>query len=141
MADGTGLAEKMSGLNVMKGASSGESFRFSSEPTPKEAPYTMLHAGLDLSRKRLDVCVLDEVGKWVTTTLCPPDADGLRHLVEEVQALGPALVDLPGWSHYWRKVVQCSWRNSAHDGPMLVAGDSRSGVTLRDLIEREGEGS
>jgi transposase len=48
----------------------------------------MLHAGLDLSRKRLDVCVLDDAGDKVATTLCPPDADGLRHLVEEVGALG-----------------------------------------------------
>ena len=48
----------------------------------------MLHAGLDLSRKRLDVCVLDVVGERVITTTCPPDADGLRHLVEEVRALG-----------------------------------------------------
>ena len=52
----------------------------------REAPYTMLHAGLDLSRKRLDVCILDDHGEEVATTLCPPDADGLRHLVEEVWA-------------------------------------------------------
>jgi len=48
----------------------------------------MLHAGLDLSRKRLDVCVLDHAGERVAVTLCPPDADGLRHLVREVNALG-----------------------------------------------------
>jgi transposase len=48
----------------------------------------MLHAGLDLSRKRLDVCVLDDRGERLATTLCPPDADGLRHLVAEVHDLG-----------------------------------------------------
>ena len=48
----------------------------------------MLHAGLDLSRKRLDVCVLAEDGTRLATTLCPPDADGLRHLVKEVRELG-----------------------------------------------------
>jgi len=48
----------------------------------------MLHAGLDLSRKRLDVCVLANDGTRLATTLCPPDADGLRHLVREVADLG-----------------------------------------------------
>jgi len=48
----------------------------------------MLHAGLDLSRKRLDVCVLADDGTRLATTLCPPDADGLRHLVKEVRELG-----------------------------------------------------
>jgi transposase len=48
----------------------------------------MLHAGLDLSRRRLDVCVLNDAGERVATTLCPPDADGLRHLVAEIRALG-----------------------------------------------------
>ena len=42
---------------------------------------TILHAGLDLSRRRLDVCVLDEAGSRLIVTQCPPDADGLRHLV------------------------------------------------------------
>ena len=45
---------------------------------------TILHAGLDLSRRRLDVCVLDEAGCRLVVTECPPDADGLRRLVDEV---------------------------------------------------------
>jgi hypothetical protein len=48
----------------------------------------MLHAGFDLSRKRLDVCVLADDGTRLATTLCPPDADGLWHLVREVRELG-----------------------------------------------------
>ena len=40
----------------------------------------MLHAGLDLSRRRLDVCLLDEAGELVAQTAAPPDADGLSHL-------------------------------------------------------------
>lgn len=48
----------------------------------------MLHAGLDLSRKRLDVCVLDEHGERVIVTAASPDADGLRHLVGEISAFG-----------------------------------------------------
>ena len=40
----------------------------------------MLHAGLDLSRRRLDVCLLDDAGELVVETAAAPDADGLRHL-------------------------------------------------------------
>ena len=40
----------------------------------------MLHAGLDLSRHRLDVCLLDAQGSTVQVTTAPPDADGLRGL-------------------------------------------------------------
>src|SRR4051812_42233036 len=44
----------------------------------------MLHAGLDLSRARLDVCLVDDVGEVVAQTAAPPDADGLRHLVDRL---------------------------------------------------------
>ena len=38
----------------------------------------MLHVGLDLSRRRLDICVLDGHGELVAETAVPADADGLR---------------------------------------------------------------
>ena len=40
----------------------------------------MLHAGLDLSRRRLDVCLLGDGGEVVAETAVPADADGLRGL-------------------------------------------------------------
>jgi transposase len=40
----------------------------------------MFYAGLDLSRKRLDVHVLDEAGEAVAERAIGPDADGLRSL-------------------------------------------------------------
>ncbi len=40
----------------------------------------MLHAGLDLSRKRIDVCLLSDQGELAV----PPDLDGLRGLVRRV---------------------------------------------------------
>jgi len=40
----------------------------------------MFYAGLDLSRKRLDVHVLDETGETVAVRAIGPDADGLRSL-------------------------------------------------------------
>ena len=44
----------------------------------------MLHAGLDLSRRRLDVCLLDERGRLVAETAAPPDADGLHGLARRL---------------------------------------------------------
>ena len=46
----------------------------------------MLHAGLDLSRRRLDVCLLNDAGEVLAQTAASPDADGLRHLVGRVKA-------------------------------------------------------
>ena len=48
----------------------------------------MLHAGLDLSRHRLDVCRLDAQGSTVQVTTAPPDADGLRGLARQTAAHG-----------------------------------------------------
>jgi transposase len=44
----------------------------------------MLHAGLDLSRHRLDVHVMSEDGSTLKVTTAPPDRDGLRSLVGQV---------------------------------------------------------
>jgi transposase len=48
----------------------------------------MLHAGLDLSRRRVDVHVLNEAGKTLVVDAFPPDADGLAHLVRHVASFG-----------------------------------------------------
>ena len=47
----------------------------------------MLHAGLDLSRRRLDVCLVDDAGELVEHTAAPPDADGLRHLAGRLRGV------------------------------------------------------
>jgi hypothetical protein len=43
-----------------------------------------LHAGLDLSRRRLDYCLLDEAGAAVEAAAVSPDADRLRGFVRRV---------------------------------------------------------
>jgi transposase len=48
----------------------------------------MLYAGLDLSRTRLDVCLLDKDGRTVEITEAPPDADGLRSLASRIDRHG-----------------------------------------------------
>jgi transposase len=47
----------------------------------------MLYAGLDLSRKRLDVCLLDQSGERVWVGAAPPDRDGLGGLARRVGEL------------------------------------------------------
>jgi len=44
----------------------------------------MLYVGLDLSRQRLDVHVLDEAGRTVEVSAVRPDADALRTLAGRV---------------------------------------------------------
>ena len=48
----------------------------------------MLHAGLDLSRTRLDVCLLDEGASSSSEFAAPPDGDGLRGLPARVAPSG-----------------------------------------------------
>ena len=52
----------------------------------------MLYAGLDLSRQRLDVHLMDEAGEPVQVTTAPPDADGLRGRARQVGGLGQPVV-------------------------------------------------
>jgi transposase len=54
----------------------------------------MLHVGLDLSRRRLDVCVLGPDGSRLAVTTAAPDRDGLRLLVDRLardHGSGPVL--------------------------------------------------
>src|SRR5213079_352034 len=51
-------------------------------------PVSMLYAGLDLSRKRLDFHLLDGDGGMVEVGAAPPDADGLRGLTQRLERHG-----------------------------------------------------
>ena len=49
----------------------------------------MLHAGLDLSRRKLDVCLLSDHGEHLDQLVVPPDVESLRRLarrIDEVHA-------------------------------------------------------
>ena len=48
----------------------------------------MMHAGLDLSRKKIDVCLLSDEGEVAGEFAVPADADGLRGLNRRVMDLG-----------------------------------------------------
>ena len=51
----------------------------------------MLHAGLDLSRRKIDVCLMSGGGEIVDEWASPPDADGLRGLAARAAMWGPAV--------------------------------------------------
>ena len=48
----------------------------------------MLYAGLDLSRQKLDVHILDETGRTVELLAVRPDVDALPTLVERIGRYG-----------------------------------------------------
>src|SRR4249920_1998236 len=83
-----GAASRLSvtvALNVMKGGLLGATLRRATEGASGRRPtHMMLHAGLDLSRKRLDYCLLDEQGQRVEVGAASPDADGLVGLARRV---------------------------------------------------------
>jgi transposase len=73
----------------------------------------MLHAGLDLSRKKLDVCLLCGRGEHLDQLAVPPDVDSLRRLVGRVDEL--------------------------HGAPVSAVVESMTGARLvHDTLEQEG---
>src|SRR5512147_2018895 len=67
-------------------ASFGDTLRLSPRRSDlKGGPRSMLHAGLDLSRKKLDVCLLSEAGEHLDQLATPPDADSLRRLARRIE--------------------------------------------------------
>lgn len=45
----------------------------------------MLHAGLDLSRRKLDVCLLSDRGEHLDQLAVPPDVDSLGRLARRIE--------------------------------------------------------
>ena len=45
----------------------------------------MLHAGLDLSRRKLDVCLLSDEGEHLDQLAVPPDVDSLKTLARRIE--------------------------------------------------------
>jgi transposase len=52
----------------------------------------MLYAGLDLSRQRVEVHLMNQAGEPIQVTVAPPDADGLRGLARQVSGFGEPVV-------------------------------------------------
>jgi hypothetical protein len=56
---------------------------FTEKRAPRR-PAHMLHAGLDLSRKKLDVCLLSGRGEHLDQLAVPPEVDSLRRLARGI---------------------------------------------------------
>src|SRR3990170_6509679 len=73
----------------------------------------MLHAGLDLSRKKVDVCLLSGQGEHLDQLAVPPDVDSLRTLARRIEQV--------------------------HREPVWAVVESMTGARLvHDALEQEG---
>ena len=73
----------------------------------------MLHAGLDLRRGKVDVCLLSEDGEHLDQLAVPPDSDSLRTLARRI--------------------------DEVHGGPVCAVVESMTGARLvHDALQQEG---
>jgi transposase len=110
----------------------------------------MLHAGLDLSRRRLDFCLLGEGGERVEVGAVTPDADGLdgfarrverRHGAVEVRA---AIESMTGARFVHDRLERCGWEVEVADAvkvkglaPLACKTDRIDAWVLAELCRRD----
>ena len=108
----------------------------------------MLHAGLDLSRKRLDFHLLDERGETVEVGAAPPDADGLRSLASRLgrhrQPLRAAIESMTGARFVHDQLELSGWEVEIADAvkvkglaPLACKTDRIDAWVLAELSRRE----
>ena len=108
----------------------------------------MLYAGLDLSRQRLDVHLMDQAGRPVRVTTAPPDADGLRGLVRQTARLGQpvtaAIESMNGARFVHDQLELAGWEVMIADAqkvkglaPLACKTDRIDAWVLSELARRE----
>jgi transposase len=110
----------------------------------------MLHAGLDLSRRRLDYCLLGEGGERVGVGAVAPDEDGLRGLVRLVELrYGPravsAVIESMNGARFVHDVLErCGWEVGIADAqkvkglaPLACKTDRIDAWVLAELSRRD----
>jgi transposase len=108
----------------------------------------MLHAGLDLSRKRLDFCLLDQSGERVEVGAAPPDADGLRTLVRRLaryeQPVRAAIESMNGARFVHDQLELAGWQVEIADAlkvkglaPLACKTDRIDAWVLAELCRRD----
>jgi transposase len=108
----------------------------------------MLHAGLDLSRRRLDFHLLDERGETVEVGAAPPDADGLRGLAVRVGGRGEsvraAIESMNGARFVRDQLERAGWEVEIADAvkvkglaPLACKTDRIDAWVLAELSRRE----
>ena len=109
----------------------------------------MLYAGLDLSRRRLDVCILDEDGDRLLEIGVAPDADALRTLAARVARLRPepvsaAIESMTGARFVHDNLERFGWEVDIVDAqrakglaPLVAKTDRIDAWVLAELARRD----
>jgi transposase len=110
----------------------------------------MLHAGLDLSRTRLDYCLLDDEGGRMDVGGVPPDGDGLRGFARLVQlrhgpvAVRAAIESMNGARFVHDTLERCGWEVEVADAqkvkglaPLACKTDRIDAWVLAELSRRD----
>jgi hypothetical protein len=72
----------------MRPAAPGEARLLLANSVSEGGRLSLVHVGLDLSRTRLDVHMMDEAGTSLAVTTAVPDRDGLAVLAERIGGFG-----------------------------------------------------
>ena len=108
----------------------------------------MLYAGLDLSRQRLDVHVLDEEGRTVEVLAVHPDADALRTLAGRVlrhgQEVSAVIESMTGSRFVHDTLERLGWEVAIADpvkakglAPLAAKTDKIDAHVLAELARRD----
>ena len=108
----------------------------------------MLHAGLDLSRRRLDFHLLDEEGCTLEVGAAAPDADGLARFAERVCGYGEpvraAIESMTGARFVHDQLEQAGWQVEIADArrvkglaPLACKTDRIDAWVLAELCRRD----
>lgn len=105
----------------------------------------MLYVGLDLSRKRVDYCVLDETGMVVEERAAPPDRDGLALLAGRFAgSVQAALESMNGARFVHDELERHGWRVEIADAarvrglaPLACKTDRIDARVLAELCRLE----
>lgn len=109
----------------------------------------MLYAGLDLSRRRVDVCVLDQDGERLLEIGVSPDADALRTLTARVarqcpEPVNAAIESMTGARFVHDTLERFGWEVDIADAqrakglaPLVAKTDRIDAWVLAELARRE----
>jgi len=109
----------------------------------------MLHAGLDLSRKKLDVCLLSDQGEHLDQLAVPPDVDSLKTLarrIEEVhgEPVCAVVESMTGARLVHDTLEGCGWTVEIADAqkvkglaPLALKTDRTDSMVLAVLSQRD----
>src|SRR5918994_6696198 len=109
----------------------------------------MLHAGLDLSRKKLDVCLLNQEARHLDQLAVPPHRDSLRRLARRIDEVHGEPVCAVVESMTGARIVHdtleaCGWSVEIADAqkvkglaPLACKTDKIDSMVLATLSQRD----